>query len=218
MLFYINSNKIKDNMHSDKEFNLNKNIIDYEKNFKLKCNIELPINFFKQYNNYKITAILLLEDANFFYNYHDIIKNNNDYEILINEHYQMIDSYISFTDIFYNIIKNGYLSEFISFMQYKLCKMILKKINNIWFSEYYLKKIYKISKLPSKNELLFFFNIIEILHYKILLNKKLNLDLEDNCDIEIENNRKILNDNYYLSIINNEKIFYENKFNVLNKI
>ncbi len=191
-------------------------ISSIEKNVKFEINNSiLPESFLKNFNNYKITSTLLLNDSNFFYNYYDIFDNSYK-EIQINEHCEMISNYMNFTNIFYDLIKYGFFNGYITYVQLKLIKLIVKKINNIWLSDFFLQKMYKkTKKLPSKEELLYFFNIIEIIYYKIKIN---NINEEDLANMNI-NPQNLLNNNCYLESINNEKIYYQNIFNInCNKI
>jgi len=161
---YHNIKRYKHNNPISILYKENKYISSIENDIILKNNIILPSNFLNLYNNYKITIILLLDDPDFFYNYHcmieekEYIRNN---EILINEHCERITNFITFTNYFIDLIKKGFFSGYISFIQYKLTKQIVKNINNIWFSEYYAKKIYnKKNKIPSRRDLSYFFDII----------------------------------------------------------
>jgi hypothetical protein len=201
---------INDNLIISKYKNIINNI-ESDINFESPI-YTFPVNFLNFYNNYKINLFLLLDDSNFFYNYLDILNNDKNEEIYINEHCETIYEYINFTNIFNNLIKKGVFNQYITFVQYKIAKLIVKKINNIWYSEYYLNKIINVNKnkLPSKKELHFFFNIIEIIYYKIHIDNQ-------NIDLAIKNNN-LLNNDYYLDIINKEKMFYKNQFNLLNKI
>ena len=211
MIFH-NIKRIKQNNLIESKY---KNIItNVESDMKFESHkYTLPVNFLNLYNNYKINSLLLLDDPNFFYNYLDIINNDNynDNEIFINEHCETMHDHIEFTNIFINLLKKGFFSGDITVVQYKIAKLILKKINNIWYSEYYLKNIFNIkNKVPSKKELQFLYNIIEIIYYKTYLHNQ-------NIDLDITN-INLLNNDYYLDIINKEKMFYENQFNTLNKI
>jgi len=183
--------------------NIEKNImIDY-------TNIELPSNFLEIYNNYKITSRLILDDPTFFHNYNDIINDNKNNEIWLNEHHEKMLKNISFTDIFFKLIKHGFFYGFISPVQYKLAKIIFRKINNIWYSEFYLKNIYiSNKKIPCIQELLFFYDIIEIIYYKLKIHNMNNENGEDLSN-QYFNIKNLINNNYYLETINNEKIYYQ---------
>jgi hypothetical protein len=207
------------NINSNHDMNNNliyQNIIyNIEKDIRLKSkNIVFPKDFLIMYNDYKITSRLILDNPNFFYDYHDIIQFEQNNEICLNEHHEKIFNYISFTNIFFKLIKFGFFNGYISAVQYKLVKIILKKVNNIWYSDYYLKKIYNKNnnKLPSVQELLFFYDIFEIIYYKIQIN---NTNTE--IDYTMMNEKNLLNNNYYLNIINKEKMFYESQYKELTR-
>ena len=209
MILHSIKRPINENVSISKYKNIITNI-ESDINFESQI-YTFPLNFLNFYNNYKLNLFLLLDDPNFFYNYLDIINNDKNDEIFINEHCDTMYKYINFTDIFNKLIKRGLFNQYITFVQYKIAKLIIKKINNIWYSEYYLNKIINVkNKLPSIKELHFFFDIIEIIYYKIRI---------DNQDIDLAiTNNNLLNNDYYLDIINKEKMFYKNQFNLLNKI
>jgi hypothetical protein len=156
---------------------------------------------------------LLLDDPNFFYNYHSIIEEKEYNEIIINEHCERINDFINFTNYFIDLIKNGFFSGYISFIQYKLTKQVIKKINNIWYSEHYAKKIYNVkNNIPSRTELSYLFDIIEIIYYKIqIINHNINKD----STVYKINEKELLNNYYYLDTINKEKFFYKNQLELL---
>jgi hypothetical protein len=213
----LNFNKIERKKKIDHNINSRYQSIinNIEKNIMINStNIELPTNFLEIYNNYKITSRLILDDPTFFYNYNDIINDNKNNEIWLNEHHEKIINYISFTDIFFKLIKHGFFYGYISPVQYKLAKIIFRKINNIWYSEFYLKNIYNSNKkIPCIQELLFFYDIIEIIYYKLKIhnmnNKNENEEDEKNLSNSYFNIKNLINNNYYLETINNEKIYYQ---------
>jgi len=189
--------------------NIQENINILENNIKFKCKIILPANFLTTYYKYKLTLIILFNDSNFYYDCYNILDNENT-EIWIYEHCDLINNYIKFTSNFYNIIKTGFFYGFISFIQYKLSKIILKKINNIWYSDYFLNKIYNHKKKCTLQELEFILNIIELVYYKIYIN---NYDNDT-----IINEKSLLDNNYYIDNIYKKKLLYQKYFNSLHKI
>ena len=155
---------------------------------------------------------MLFNDPKYYVNIREICTNNNlEIEIWNNEHYEYINNFIGFNNILLNLIHESYKYDLISLIQYKLLKIIFKKIKNIWYSDVILSEMYPIinkknnKKSISINELNYFTDMIDIIYYKLHLIR--NTVYEEEID---END--ILNDKKYLSYINNVKNFLESKF------
>ena len=191
---------------------LENSVLQYERDIIIKYNITIPENFKELFNNYKLSIKMLFNDPKFYINIREICTNNNlEIEIWNNEHYEYINNFIGFNNILLNLIHESYKYDLISLIQYKLLKIIFKKIKNIWYSDVILSEMYPIinkknnNKIISLNELNYFIDMIDIIYYKLHLIKNTVYEQEIN-----END--ILNDKKYLSYINNVKNFLESKF------
>ena len=192
--------------------NLEEEINIYEKNIILKNKLIITENFNECFNHYKLSINLLFEDPSYYLIIRNICLNDDynqtDIDIWNSEHFDIITKYINFNSIIKRLIKNVFSLGIISIIQYKLLKHIQKKIINIWKTDMIFITIYNQKlNLPSKNEIKYFFDMVEIIYYKLLM--------INNKDLEETNPFEILNDQNYLKSITMIKKIFKNSFSQL---
>ena len=222
--------------------NLQKKIIKIESRTNLICknNFIKKINkinkyeldiFYKKFNQYKIITKIIF-DYPYFYSElksiqldEDSNTNVNIYNqiIWIHEHYEFIENIRKTESDIEILLNKSYNSGLITFIQYKLSKKILKKIDLIYKSDIILYDFYHKNNISNEDDL-HYKNQFE--HKKIFIeNNLINSQLDFFFDIieiiflQIYNimNKKIkYNKNYILeNLSNNNKYF--NKISKLKK-
>ena len=188
--------------------NLEKDIYLYENDIILTNKLIIPDNFNECFNHYKLSINLLFEDPSYYLIIRNICldsDNQSDIDIWNSEHFDIIAKYIYFNSTIKLLIKNAFSIGIISVIQYKLLKYIQKKIINIWKTDMVLTLIYTNNlSLPSQIEIKYFFDMIEIIYYKLLIINNINL--------EKTNPFEILNNQNYLKSISMIKKIVKNTF------
>ena len=89
--------------------------------------------FYKKYNNFKYSILLIMENSNYYEFERDILTNNElEIELFNNKHFEYIDKLKKFYNITsLPLIKLASKLDLITRLQYKLVKKISKKIENI---------------------------------------------------------------------------------------
>ena len=177
-----------------------KKVFDFESKFNSikNCNVIELENFYKSFCQYKITCKLLYTDPTIFstiklieldksvsidqYVFNEIIWNH--------EHYEFIEKMRSIENDLILLIKDSVKFDLVTKIQYKLIKGISPKIYKIFESDSILIGLYMDLdldldsdsdsniyiqynlKLISKTELDFYFDIIEIILFKMFIESK----------------------------------------------
>jgi hypothetical protein len=160
--------------------------------------------FYKKYNNFKYSILLIMENSNYYEFERDILTNNElEIELFNNNHFEYINGLKNFYNItILPLIKFASKLDIITRLQYKLVKKISKKIENVWKTDNIVYELYENEYLviPSNDESKYFFNILDIIIQEIknLPNSKIN-------------KKNILNDSNYLKLFIQYKNFIDNK-------
>ncbi len=179
-------------------------ILLYEKDYissknKLIKNVKKK-KFYKKYNNFKYSILLIMENSNYYEFERDILTNNElEIELFNNKHFEYIDKLKKFYNItILPLIKLASKLDIITRLQYKLVKKISKKIENVWKTDNIVTELYENEYLviPSNDESKYFFNILDIIIQEIknIPNNKIN-------------KKNILNDSNYLKLFIQYKNF-----------
>ena len=165
-----------------------KNILNIEFNFESakKFNSNSLDKFYQQFNNYVLVCKILLSEPQFYSTLKFILLDQsiNCYEhsyqeiIWIHEHYNFIEELRFIENDIGELLLFAYDFGWISKIQYLLCKKIMYLVPNIFysdsiFSNLYSNKINKYNKLPTQNQLNYYFNIIEIIVLKMYWSNKI---------------------------------------------
>lgn len=172
-------------------------ISNIESKYKIlnQSNISEVKDFFKKFNQYKYTFNLLFSCSDYYFNIKDIELSNknisqNIYLMMENiwnsEYYDFIMNIRSIEPLIQLLVKDSYKYGFITKIQLELIKLIRPKIINMFESDIILKSIYEYKTniiLPSREEIDLYFNIIEIIIFKLFeSNKKKNNSYTSNIE------------------------------------
>ena len=172
-------------------------ISNIESKYKIlnQSNISEVKDFFKKFNQYKYTFNLLFSCSDYYFNIKDIELSNknisqNIYLMMENiwnsEYYDFIINIRSIEPLIIVLVKDSYKYGFITKIQLELIKLIRPKIINMFESDIILKSIYEYKTniiLPSREEIDLYFNIIEIIIFKLFeSNKKKNNSYTSNIE------------------------------------
>lgn len=156
--------------------------------------------FYKKYNNFKYSILLIMENSNYYEFERDILTNNElEIELFNNKHFEYIDKLKKFYNItILPLIKLASKLDLITRLQYKLVKKISKKIENVWKTDNIVTELYENEYLviPSNDESKYFFNILDIIIQEI-----------KNVPNDKINKKNILNDSNYLKLFTEYKNF-----------
>jgi len=197
--------------------NYTNKINEIESKFKIinECDInELKI-FYKKFSQY-IFIFKILYENNDFYEDLKFIETSNDYEqlIWINEHYNFLNEIRSIESTIKLMIKDSIKIGFITKIQYELLKKIEPKIKNVFKMDVVLSSIFENEKknieLPIIKEYEFYFDIIEIIIYKMYEYQKEKLDYDVNSN---DINYLLRNDKYINLISNIKNVLKNNNLN-----
>ncbi len=156
--------------------------------------------FYKKYNNFKYSILLIMENSNYYEFERDILTNNElEIELFNNKHFEYIDKLKKFYNItIIQLIKLASKLDLITRLQYKLVKKISKKIENVWKTDNIVTELYENEYLviPSNDESKYFFNILDIIIQEI-----------KNVPNDKINKKNILNNSNYLKLFTEYKNF-----------
>ncbi len=156
--------------------------------------------FYKKYNNFKYSILLIMENSNYYEFERDILTNNElEIELFNNKHFEYIDKLKKFYNItILPLIKLASKLDLITRLQYKLVKKISKKIENVWKTDNIVTELYENEYLviPSNEESKYFFNILDIIIQEI-----------KNVPNDKINKKNILNNSNYLKLFTEYKNF-----------
>ncbi len=156
--------------------------------------------FYKKYNNFKYSILLIMENSNYYEFERDILTNNElEIELFNNKHFEYIDKLKKFYNItIIQLIKLASKLDLITRLQYKLVKKISKKIENVWKTDNIVTELYvnEYLVIPSNDESKYFFNILDIIIQEI-----------KNVPNDKINKKNNLNDSNYLKLFTEYKNF-----------
>lgn len=205
MFYFCKNNKIN---------KYEKNIICkefyFEQNKKFDTN-ELD-KFYKKFNHYVLTSKILYTNPTFYSTLmiiqldqsKDQTQYINDEIIWKHEHYDFIEDLRTIEIDFDDLVHRAYGLKWISKIQFKLAKKIMRIIPNIFYFDSIFEKLYiddsgdKIQlQLPTQTQLNYYFNIIEIIILKMYYCNKNKTNKKKKCIDSI-----LLDPKYIKSITN----------------
>ena len=174
-----------------------------------KFDIEQLDKFYKKFNNYMLTCKLLFTNPSVYsiLKFIQLDQTMNRYElayheiIWIHEHYNFIEELRLIENDFNDFVSYAYNFGWISKIQFKLVTKIMCEIPNIFHSDIVFSHLYSHNldnKLPTQNQLDYYFNIIEIIILKMYQSTKNKNKKKYSID-------ELLLDDKYIRSINNLK-------------
>ncbi len=213
---------MQDNHVSNKEEIIEQEIFQIENSFnkidriyKLSKKLIKKIGYFKseefksQYNNYKISVKMLLQDGDHFKLIREVCtKSEDDYDIWNSEHFDYVQKNLLFASKLNKLIILGIKENLINNFEYNMLKKIYPNINNVWkldeiFTDLYLEYDYDV---PTYQEVEYFFAFIDIILLKL---EKINILYKKDSKKNISD---ILDDYRYLNNVIDLKNHMENEY------